>query len=167
MRPYFRQLAQGLWFCGARPLALGQPHESTHLCLPWDHRHPEGPLAAIYAADRKQLLRRSGVLNFCRARRWSLHEAGALADAPVHSAPFSRIRTSARLLGRDARFFYIEHATLQAGRPANVVVLRLALQSAAGIEAPQRVLAEHGAEHWNPALPDRVVEWSESESACA
>ncbi len=169
MYPVFR-----LWL-GARAArrmpGLGpfDAHVSRHVCWPWDldpwAELNNGRTLTLYDLGRIPLAIRSGLAGLVRREGWGLTVAGQTTRYRRRVTMFDRLTMRTRMIGFDARFFYIEQSMWKAGDCTSQIVLRMAVTSKAGIMPPAQVMAAGGFPAASPALPPWVGAWIAAEAA--
>lgn len=165
IRMYWHRLRQR---CSPALPLLGE-HRSTHYCLPWDldtwWELNNGRTLTLYDLGRIPLVRRNRLHAAVRRNGWGLAVAGATVRYRRRVRMFDRIDMRSRLLGWDARFFYIEQSMwMTGGDCASHLLVRFAATGTGGILDPGRVVAAMGQDPVSPPLPDWVRVWSDSES---
>lgn len=79
--------------------------------------------------------------------------------------PFQRFELHSRLLGWDAKWFYIEHRYIVGGRVAALVMVRYLLVSKKGPVPTEHSLRLIGHDGPSPDLPAWVVQWRDAKDA--
>jgi acyl-CoA thioesterase FadM len=168
MYPFLRLGLETLLARRAPPLPLDGVHVSRHTCWPWDldpwRELNNGRALTLYDLGRLPLVMRTGVAAALGARGWGITIAGSSVRYRRRVRAFQRIEMRSRLLGRDARFFYVQQAMFRGGEALSAALLRSAVTSADGIVPTDRVVAALGRGDWDPPLPDWVAAWSAAEA---
>lgn len=167
MYPIFR-FAKDMWMVRGRPLGFLETHVSHHRCWPWDldpwMELNNGRTLTLYDLGRIPLAERIGLNRAVLGNRRGLTVAGATVRYRRRIKAFQRFEMRGRVLGWDARFFYIEQAIWRDGEALNHLLLRMAVTDAGGIVAPARVLQGMGLDEASPALPGWVAAWIAAEA---
>ncbi|MCB1362316.1 MAG: thioesterase family protein, partial [Rhodobacteraceae bacterium] len=91
---------------------------------------------------------------------WGMTVAGSSVRYRRRIRMMQRIEMRTRVIGWDARFFYIEQSIWREGEALNNVLIRSAVTDAKGIVAPERLVAAMGHEGTeSPALAAWVQAW--------
>jgi acyl-CoA thioesterase FadM len=103
------------------PLGIFDRHQRSMLCLPLDAdmfwEMNNGRILTFYDLGRFGLAQRTGLMRTLRERGWGLVVAGSTVRYRARIRPFQRFELRTRLLGWDARFFYIEQAMWRGETP--------------------------------------------------
>lgn len=167
MYPFVRVLA-AMHRAGRQPrLDPGEVHIVRTRCWPWDI-DPFGELnngrsLTLMDIGRTSLLRRSGLIERLHARGRRITMAGSVVQYRRRVPPFADMEIRSRMLGTDARFFYIEHVTWTKGAPAHHAVYRAVAVGPEGIVPTAEALDGDDRPGWRAPLPDWVAAWSEAE----
>ena len=168
MYPVLRFAKEMVKFRNAPRLGLFDVHVSDHICWPWDLdlwvELNNGRTLTLYDLGRVPMGRRLGLADALRRHRWGITVAGSCPRYRKRIRMFDRVRMRSRLIGWDARFFYIEQGMWVRGDCAGHVLIRSAVTSESGIVAPAQVVAELGHGPDSPALPDWVQSWIAAEA---
>lgn len=152
----------------APPLPLDGVHVSRHRIWPWDLdpwvELNNGRTLTLYDLGRVPMARRNGFTAALRRQGWRFTVAGSTLRYRRRVRLLERLEMHSRLIGRDARFFYMHQAMYRAGEATSSVLIRAAVIDAAGIVAPDRVMAAIGAPDWRPELPAWVRGWTDAEA---
>jgi acyl-CoA thioesterase FadM len=168
MYPFVR-IAKELWkFRNAEPLPLLGIHISHHICWPWDLdpwiELNNGRTLTLYDLGRIPFARRLGFDRVLRAKGWGITVAGSSVRYRRRVRAFDRLEMRTRILGWDARFFYIEQSMWRGDDCTSHMLLRSAVTSTPGIVNPAEMVAALGATTQNPALPGWVTVWIAAEA---
>lgn len=98
-------------------------------------------------------------------RGWRPVAGDANGRFSVSLQPFQRYELHTRLLGWDAKWFFVEHRYLLGSRVAALVVIRYLFTSQRGKVPTSLVLEASGQTAASPELPDYVVQWRDAQSA--
>ena len=158
---------------GAAPLPLDGMHVSQHRVWPWDLdpwvELNNGRTLSLYDLGRVPMARRNGFTAALRRQGWRFTVAGSTLRYRRRVQVLERLEMRSRLIGRDARFFYMHQAMYRpreaASEATSSVLIRAAVIDAGGIVATDRVMAALGAPDWRPELPAWVTAWTLAEAA--
>lgn len=163
MYPFVRMLKEGFRARRAAPLGLTETHVSHHICWPWDldvwAELNNGRTLTLYDLGRIPMAVRTGLIGLLARNRWGITVAGNSVRYRRRVRAFDRIEMRSRVLGWDARFFYMEQSMWRKGDCASHMLLRSAVTSSSGIVAPSEVLAAMGQPSQSPDLPAWVKAW--------
>ncbi len=138
-------------------------HVTHHLCWPWDLdpwiELNNGRTLTIYDLGRIPMVIRTGLVDLLHGNGWGITVAGNSVRYRRRVRAFDRIEMRSRLIGWDARFFYMEQAMFVRGECSSHMLLRSAVTSREGIVAPGRVMTAAGHATVSPALPAWVEAW--------
>lgn len=169
MYPFLRLAHQVRRHRNAPPLGLTEPHVSQHVCWPWDldpwRELNNGRTLTLYDLGRIPMALRNGMVKVTRAQGWGMTVAGNTTRYRRRVRMFDRVTMVSRVIGWDARFFYIDQSMWRAGEATSQILIRTAVTSSDGIVAPARVLAAMGQPADSPPLPRWVMAWTEAEAA--
>lgn len=167
MYPFLRFLKEAVKYQNAPKLGLFDTHVSHHLCWPWDldfwAELNNGRTLTLYDLGRVPMATRMGLIGALRKHRWGITVAGSSPRYRKRIRAFDRIEMRSRVLGWDARFFYIEQGMWVRGECAGHVLIRSAFTGATGIVPPAQVVAELGHSADSPPLPGWVRAWIDAE----
>ncbi|MRX51507.1 thioeseterase [Paracoccus sp. S-4012] len=147
------------------PLAT---HVSRHICWPWDLdpwvELNNGRTLTLYDLGRIPMATRMGLIGVLRRETWGIAVAGVSVRYRRRIRAFDRFTMVSRMIGWDARFFYMEQSIWRRGECHNHMLLRSAVTSSAGIVPPSRVLEAMGHDGPAPELPGWVQDWIAAEA---
>ena len=168
MYPLFRLGLELMRARRAPPLAVDGVHVSRHICWPWDidpwMELNNGRTLTLYDLGRVPLAVRTGLVAAARANGWGLAVAGVSVRYRRRVRAFERIEMRSALVGRDARFLYVEQAMRHDGEAVSGALIRTAVTSPDGIVPTDRVLAAMGLPGWHPPPPPWVEAWSQADA---
>jgi len=170
MYPFMR-MAWQLWkHRRAAPLPVTGCHLSRHICLPWDidlwMELNNGRTLTLYDLGRIPLALRTGLVGVLRRNGWGLTIAGASVRYRRRVRMFEMVEMRSRVVGWDARFFYIEQAMWQEnGDCANHILYRAAVTGKGGIVPSGDVARALGTDSTPPAMPGWAAAWVEADAA--
>lgn len=163
MYPIARFVKEMLKFRSAPKLGPTDPHVSVHRCWPWDLdpwiELNNGRTLTLYDLGRIPMAARTGLIGILRQRRWGITVAGSSVRYRRRIKAFHRFTMVSRVIGWDARFFYMEQSMWRRGECCNHMLLRSAVTGKTGIVPPSEVMAAAGLPPDSPALPGWVQEW--------
>jgi len=169
MYPFIRMFYQMHRHRNDPPLALGMVHVSHHICHPVDldmwAELNNGRTLTLYDLGRIPLAQRSGLLAALKRRKWGLTVAGSSLRYRRRVTVFDHLEMHSRVLGRDARFLYIQQSMWKESEATSSALYRLAVTGPTGIVPTGDVVAELAQPDWNPAMPEWVQMWIASEAA--
>lgn len=97
--------------------------------------------------------------------RLAITMAGAIVRYRRRVRAFDRVTMKTRVIGWDARFFYVEQAMFRSnGDCASHIVYRVAAANRDGIAPPETVARATGFDGASPELPEWVEIWSAAEA---
>jgi acyl-CoA thioesterase FadM len=167
MYPFVRLAWQFFIHRKAGKLAIGQIHESTHYCLPWDLdlwcELNNGRTLSIYDMGRLPMARRSGLLDILKSKGWGLTIAGSSVRYRKRIRVFDKIDMHSRALCADARFMYVEQSMWVRGTCTGHALFRTAVTDADGIVPISKLRAELNPDSPLPPIPDWVAAWITAE----
>lgn len=168
MYPVFR-FAWAMWRVRkAAPLGLFDTHHSTHICWPWDldpwRELNNGRTLTLFDLGRVPAFRRTGMIAVARARRWQPAVAGVSVRYRRRVRAFDRLQMVSRLVGWDARYWYVEQSMWRAGECTTHMLLRGAMTGAQGVVPPAEMAAALGQSEESPPLPDWISAWVSAEA---
>lgn len=169
MYPFIR-FAKELWkFRNAAPIGLTETHVSQHRCWPWDLdpwvELNNGRTLTLFDLGRIPMAGRTGLVGVLRARGWGITVAGNSTRYRRRIRAFERFEMRSRVIGWDARFFYVEQSMWKGAECANHILLRKAVTGRDGIVPPAEVLRAMGRQDESPVLPDWVAGWIAADAA--
>jgi acyl-CoA thioesterase FadM len=167
MYPFLRLALEALLARRAPPLPPDGVHVSRHTCWPWDldpwNELNNGRTLTLYDLGRLPLAMRTGLTRALRAQGWGMAVAGASVRYRRRVRAFHRFEMRSRMVGHDARFFYIHQAMFRGSEALSSLLLRSAVTGPRGIVPVERVLAALGAT-WDAPMPAWVAAWSGAEA---
>ena len=168
MYPYLR-LARIMLSARAKPrLGLFDTHVMTMRCLPHDldgfFEMNNGRVLTLYDLGRFALSMRTGLWDVLKREGWGLVVAGASVRYRARITGLQRFELRTRLLGWDARFFYIEQGMWRGQTCCNHALLRAGITQAGRLAPVADVARAMGHDGVAPALPDWVVAWAEADA---
>jgi acyl-CoA thioesterase FadM len=168
MYPVLR-LAKEFWVHRNAPdLGLFDTHVSHHVCWPHDldvwMELNNGRTLTLFDFGRFVLFRRIGVARILRVQGWGGTVAGSSVRYRRRIRAFDRFEMRTRLLGWDARFFYVEQGLWRHDACASHVLLRTAITDTRGLVRTDRVAAAAGIDAPSPPLPGWVAAWCAAEA---
>ena len=169
MYPFVRVL-HAMWRAGRQPrLAPGEIHVARTRCWPWDI-DPFGELnngrsLTLMDIGRTALFRRLGLVEALTARGLRITMAGSVVQYRRRVMPFAGMEIRSRLIGTDARFFYVEQVTWTRGEPAHHAVYRACAVGPGGIAPTAQALEGETHPGWRAPLPDWIAAWAAAEKA--
>jgi acyl-CoA thioesterase FadM len=163
MYPYLR-MAKELWLIRKMPpLALDQPHISYHRIWPWDldpwRELNNGRTLTLFDLGRLPMARRMGLETALRANGWFITVAGSSVRYRKRVTVFQRLTQVTRVVGWDARFFYLEQSFWRGDDCTSHMLLRSAVATRGGMVPTAQVLTAMGQPTESPPLPDWVQAW--------
>lgn len=167
MYPYARLAAHALRARRAAPVAPFDPVVTHHRLMPWDI-DPWGELnngraLTLYDIGRIVYFRRSGLSAVSARRRWAPVVAGLSIRYRRRMHVWQRFETRTRLLGWDARFFYIEQGMWRGADCCSHVLIRFALTGDGARVPVAEVVRAAALPADSPALPGWVAAWIDAE----
>ncbi len=169
MYPFLRLAYHALAQRTPRPQPLLREHVSDHICWPWDldpwNELNNGRTLTLYDLGRVPMLWRSGLIEVLRHKGWGFTVAGASVRYRKRVRNLARFRMRSRVIGWDARFFYMEQSIwLGNGDCANHILLRMAVAGPDGIVPPAQVVQAAGEDPGSPPIPPWVTAWIDAEA---
>lgn len=119
-----------------------------------------GRYLTLMDMGRVDLILRTGLLASMRRHRWLPVIAEARIEYRRELRLFQRYRLTTRILGWDAKWFFIEHVLERGGKLITRALLRTVVRSRDGAVEPSRVLGALGVPQESPPLPEEVLRWS-------
>ena len=169
MYPYIRVGAAVFRATRALRIAPDETVIERTRCWPWDidpfAELNNGRSLTLMDIGRLSLLTRIGLVALARAQGLRLTMAGSRVQYRARVRPFAPMEIRSRLLGRDARFFYIEHLTLTRGVPAHHALYRAVVVGPTGLAPTDAAVAGQAHPGWHARPPDWVMRWAEAENA--
>lgn len=168
MYPFLRLAFQLAVSRAQVPLGPFDTHVSHHRCWPWDLdmflELNNGRTLTIYDLGRIPAARRAGLIRVLRQNRWGMTMAGASVRYRARIAMFDKLEMHSRLVGWDARFFYLEQSLWRGGACCNQIVYRSAITDRNGIVPADRLMAAMGVAGPSPVMPEWVQAWIAAEA---
>lgn len=169
MYPFLRLAHQVRRHRKAPPLGLTEPHVSHHICWPWDldpwRELNNGRTLTLYDLGRIPMALRNGMVAVARAQGWGMTVAGNSTRYRRRVRMFDRVTMVSRVIGWEARFFYIDQSMWRGQEATSQILIRTAVTSPDGIVPPTRVLAAMGHPETGPDLPEWVRAWIRAEAS--
>jgi len=164
MYPIFRLAKEMVKFRNAPALPTEGVHVSHHICWPWDIdpwiELNNGRTLTLFDLGRLPLMHRLGLVQYGKSQNWGLTVAGVSMRYRRRVRAFDRLEMRSRLLGWDARFFYVEQSMWNRdGECTGSALIRVAVADSAGIVAPKKMAHGVGWDENSPALPDWCQAW--------
>jgi len=145
------------------PLSILGTHVSRHRCWPWDLdpwiELNNGRTLTLYDLGRIPMAARTGLVGVLRREGWGITVAGNSVRYRRRIRVLERFTMLSRVIGWDAKFFYMEQSLWKGSECANHMLLRSAVTSKAGIVPPEQVARALGAPVESPDLPGWVQAW--------
>lgn len=150
------------------PLDTFDTHVSHHICWPWDldiwMELNNGRTLTVYDLGRIPLAKRTGLITLMKEQRWGLTIAGSVVRYRRRVRMFDKVEIQSRLIGWDARFFYIEQSMWNTRDDCtSQAIFRAALTDANGIVTTQRACTAMKLDPISPQLPEWVTTWLKAE----
>jgi len=168
MYPFLRLAKESLKARRAPRLGLFGTHVGRHLCWPWDLdmwlEMNNGRILTLFDLGRIALARRTGLVAAMRREGWGMAVAGASVRYRRRVRAFDRLEMRTRMLGWDARFFYVEQSMWRGKDCTAHLLVRAALTDAGGLVATDRAAAALDLAPESPPLPDWVTAWIAAEA---
>ena len=168
MYPFLR-MVMALARAGRQPgLGFLDTHVDSLRCWPWDldpwAELNNGRTLTLFDLGRVPLARRNGLAAVLRANGWRMTVAGASIRYRRRVTLMARLTQKARVLGWDARFFYLEQSMWQGNDCTSHVLIRSAALGPGGMLPPATVVAALGLPPESPPLPAWVQAWAGAEA---
>ncbi|MGB0507047.1 MAG: thioesterase family protein [Pikeienuella sp.] len=160
-----RRLALAMIRASRMPaLSPGDSHVDYMHAMPWDIDPfgdlNNGRIVTLSDVGRVALAKRSGLLSTLKKRRWGFAMAGSTPQYRRRITMFEPLELHSRLIGRDQKFFYIEHNFYVRSQAAANIMCRTVITSKGRLVSTDEVAQELGRTDWNPPLPDWVKNWA-------
>lgn len=120
-----------------------------------------GRFLSVMDLGRFDLSFRTGLGRAMLKNRWKPLVGGLSMRYRRSLAPFERYELHTRLLGWDAKWFYLEQRFLKGGNLVAEGIVRALFRGRKGNVAVSEVLAQMGYEGPEPELPEAVRRWAE------
>ena len=168
MYPIVRMMWQNFLHRKSPPLPLTGVHVSHHYCLPWDIdlwcELNNGCTLTLYDLGRIPMFRRVGLLGLIERKGCGVTAAGVSVRYRRRVRMFDHLEMRSRIIGRDARFFYLEQSMWnRQGDCTSHCLYRIAVTGQSGIVPTAEVIAAFGHEGAPSPLPDWVRAWIAAE----
>lgn len=169
MYPILRFANEFRRFKDAPTLGYFDTHVSHHRIWPVDldvwMELNNGRTLTLFDLGRTILFRRTRVWSFMREQGWVGTVAGATVRYRRRVQMFHKVEMRSRIVGRDAKFIYVEQAMFREGdgECTSHVLLRLAVTDRKRM-IPMDEVAEALGGLDGPPLPDWVNAWSEADA---
>jgi len=165
MYPVIRIAKELIRFRSAPSLLVGEVHETTLVCWPWDidifFEMNNGRTLTLFDIGRITLFSRMGLLPVMKAHGLVGTIAGASVRYRRRVRAFQKIRMKSRIVGWDARFVYAEQSMWRNGECTSHALLRMAVTDETGIVPTDRLLEIIDAP--TLTLPDWAAKWAEAD----
>ncbi len=151
----------------AGPIGPFDTHAERLTCLPWDidpwRELNNGRALTLYDLPRSNHALRSGLWAVLRRAGWGYAVAGVSVRYRRRVRMFQRVTVTARMVGWDDRFLYLEQGMWRGDDCTSHMLLRAAITDRDGIVPTARVAEAMGLDA-SPPLPGWVTAWSEAEA---
>lgn len=168
MYPFIRFALEMVKVSRKRKLALGEVHQSSHICWPWDldpwRELNNGRTLTLYDLGRLPMTWRTGLISLILRNRWTMTVAGASVRYRRRVGVFRRFAMQSAILGWDRRFFYFQQSMWLGGEAASSILVRMAVTDEDGILDPREVARQMQWPEQSPRLPEYVEAWIEAEA---
>jgi acyl-CoA thioesterase FadM len=124
-----------------------------------------GRLVSFMDIARMDLLVRMRVFFPVILRGWRPILGGCAVRYRHSIAPFARFEIRSRVLGWDAKWFYIEQLVERGNRVCATGVMRVLIRHAKGNVPPEEIISLTGRTLSSPTLPTFVERWRDAEDA--
>lgn len=149
------------------PLGPFDTHAERLTCMPWDidlwMELNNGRTLTLYDIPRVTHAIRTGLVNMTRREGWGMTVAGSSVRYRRRVRMFHRVTATARLLGWDERFVYLEQSMWHGDACTSHMLLRAAFTDRNGIVPTDRVATALGLGD-APVLPGWVTAWIAAEA---
>ena len=167
MYPYIRSIHALVRARKHPPLGLFDTHVSHHRAWPWDTdmfgELNNGRILTLFELGRWESTVRLGLLKPFLSGKHTLAVAGVSVRYRKRIPIFQKYRMQTRMLGYDARFFYVDQSMWQGDTAMNQMLLRAAIRDTSGTVPPRDFLERMGKPTEQPGLPDWVQAWMEAD----
>ena len=169
MYPVIRMVKELAVHRNAASIGINQTHVSNHICWPWDldvwWELNNGRTLTLFDLGRIPMVRRLGLTGAIARRGWGITIAGTSVRYRRRIRVFERVEMRSRVIGWDARFFYMEQTLWNRGGECTTqAIFRSATTSRSGIVPPRDVVAEMGFTGEPPDLPEWVQAWIKADA---
>jgi acyl-CoA thioesterase FadM len=142
-------------------------HADRLTCLPWDidpwRELNNGRALTLYDLPRSNHALRTGLWEVLQREGWGYAVAGVSVRYRQRVRMFQRLTVTARLIGWDDRFMYLEQGMWRGDTCTSQMLLRAAITGPDGIVPTARVAAAWGMDG-SPPLPEWVTDWCAAEA---
>lgn len=150
------------------PIGLFDTHHLALRCLPHDldgfFEMNNGRILTLYDLGRFALSARMGLWDVLKREGWGLVVAGSSVRYRARITAFQRFDLRTRLVGWDARFFYIEQGMWRGETCCNHALLRTGITQRGRLAPVADVARALGQAAQSPQLPDWVSAWAEADA---
>lgn len=150
------------------PLQPFAQHVVTTRVMPWDidpfWELNNGRTLTLYDLGRLALYTRLGLEARLAGHGLRPTIAGTVVRYRQRIRLFDRLVMPSRVMGWDARFFYLDHSLWRDGVCCNHSVVRMAFTSGRGIAPTAEIVRIIGWPKVSPPLPAWIEAWSEAEA---
>lgn len=151
----------------AGPIGPFDTHADRLTCLPWDidlwAELNNGRTLTLFDLPRSNHALRTGLWPVLRREGWGYAVVGVSVRYRRRVRMFQRLTVTARLIGWDDRFLYLEQGMWRGDDCTSHMLLRAAITGPDGIVPPARVAAAMGLDT-SPPLPGWVTAWITAEA---
>ena len=153
---------------GRKPrIGVFDMHVLPMRCLPNDldgfFEMNNGRILTLYDLGRFGMAIRMGLWEVLKREGWGLVVAGSSVRYRARITGLQRFELRTRLLGWDARFFYIEQGMWRGETCCNHALLRTGVTEAGRLAPTDRVAEALGHDGAPPALPGWAAAWVEAD----
>ena len=169
MYPYIRVFLAAARARRMKRIGPGEVHTVETRCWPWDidpfMELNNGRSLTLMDIGRISMFRRLELFHHLKARGMWITMAGSRVQYRRRVLPFAKMEIRSRLIGRDAKFFYVEHLTFTKGAPAHHALYRVAAVGPQGLVPTDAAVEGLGDPRFDGPLPDWVAGWAQAEGA--
>ena len=169
MYPVFRMALQFARARRAGPIGPFDTHVSWHRCWPHDldvwMELNNGRTLTLLDLGRVPFFGRTRIAQKIIAQGWRFTVAGSNVRYRRRITVFQKFRTATRLLGWDAKFFYVEQAVNVGDTVTTAGLFRMAVAGDDGLVRMDRVAEAVFDGAPSPPLPDWVIAWAKAEDS--
>ena len=167
MYPFLRLAAVTLSERRKPALGLFATHRLSLRCLPVDLdgflEMNNGRILTLYDIGRFGLSIRVGLWDVLKREGWGLVVAGSTVRYRARITGLQRFELRTRLLGWDARFFYIEQGMWRGETCCNHALLRTGVTQRGRLTPVADVARAMGVSGTSPDLPGWALAWAEAD----